>query len=169
MYYLAVFLRTGLKRYFYLYLVVPIGFLGMLSCSEESDCFSENTASITIEFFRLNTLDPDTSFYEEDTLFLGSLNSVYVVGNRDSVIIENDTIVGQLTLPVDPRVDTTAYVIGRNNLTISYDIRQRILSPDCGVEQVYSNLDTLFSTYDSLVIDNRDLGLNEINFQVYSF
>lgn len=141
----------------------------MLSCSEESDCFSENTASITIEFFRLNTFDPDTSFYEVDTLFLASLNGVYVIGNRDSVIINNDTLIAKITLPVDPRIDTTAYVIGRNRLTISYDIRQRILSPDCGVEQVYSNLDTLFSTYDSLVIDNRDLGLNEVNFQVYSF
>lgn len=141
----------------------------MLSCADESDCFSENLAEITIEFYSRNTLDPDTSFYETDTLIFSSTSSVYVVGNRDSLILENDTIFGKISFPVDPRTDTTAYVIGRDSLTIRYDIRQRVLSPDCGVEQVYSNLDTLFTTYDSVVIDNRNLDRNEVNFKVYSF
>ena len=158
-----------MKRHFYLYLFIGVSFLGFLSCSEESDCFSENTAIIRIEFFQLNTLDPDTSFYEVDTLVFTSLKSVYVVGNEERQIIDSTSVFQRMALPVDPRIDTTAYVIGRDSLTISYDIRQRILSPDCGVEQVYSNLDTLHSTFDSLVIDNRNLGINEINFQVYRF
>jgi len=143
----------------------------MFSCADESDCFSENLAQVTIEFYSQNTLDPDTSFYETDTLVFSSRGSVYVVSNRDSLILQedNDTIFGKISFPVDPRIDTTAYVIGRDSLFISYDIRQRVLSADCGVEQVYSNLDTIFTTFDSLVIDNRNLDRNAINFKVYSF
>ena len=141
----------------------------MLSCADESDCFSENLAEITIEFYSRNTLDPDTSFYERDTLIFSSINSVYVVGNRDRTLLDSAFIRGSISFPVDPRSDSTAYVIGNDSLFISYDIRQRVLSADCGVELVYSNLDTLFTTFDSLVIDNRNLDRNEVNFKVYSF
>lgn len=158
-----------MKQYRFLFLVFLIGFLGLLSCADESDCFSENLAAITIEFYGLNTLDPDTSFYEADTLIFSSRRNVYIVGNRDTLIMENDTIFGKISFPVDPRTDTTAYVIGRDSLFIRYDIRQRVLSPDCGIEQVYSNLDTLFTTYDSVVVENRNLDRNEVNFKVYSF
>lgn len=138
----------------------------MAACSEGSDCYSENTSTIKIDFYKLNELDPDTSFYERDTITFGN---VYAIGNRDSLLVDPDsTWFSTLVLPVDPRVDTTAYVIGlRNRLTVKYDIRQRVLSPDCDVEQVFSNLDTISTTYDSLVIKSRNLDRNEINFEVY--
>lgn len=148
-----------------LILVLFVFLLGLAACSEGSDCYSENTSTIKIEFFQINNSDPDTSFFETDTLVL---NSVYAIGNEDSLIARHDTIVGTLILPVDPLEDTTAYRIGRDLLIIQYDIRQRIMSPDCGVEQVFSNLDTIANPYDSLVIKSRNLDEQEINFQVYS-
>lgn len=139
---------------------------GAAACSEGSECYSENTSTISINFFKRNTLDPDTAFYEQDTLVV---SRVYAIGNEDSLIVENDTIFGTLVLPVNPQNNTTAYRIGRHNLTIRYDIQQRIMSPDCGVEQIFSNLDTVTYSFDSLVIKSRTLDRNEVNFEIYTF
>lgn len=149
----------------FLYSLLFAILFGAVACSEGADCYSENTSIITIDFFKLNYTNPDTSFYERDTLVV---NRVYAIGNEDSLIVENDTIFGTLVLPVNPSSDTTAYRIGRQALTVKYNIHQRIMSPDCGVEQIFSNLDTLTNSFDSLVIKSRNLDKNEVNFQIYS-
>lgn len=154
------------KGHYYLYCFIFILLVGATACSEGSDCYSENTSTISLSFFKRNTLNPDTSFYERDTLVV---SRVYTVDNPDSLIMANDTIFGTLTLPVNPQNNTTAYRIGRHNLTVRYDIQQRIMSPDCGVEQIFSNLDTVTYSFDSLVIKSRTLDRNEINFEIYTF
>ena len=154
------------KGHYYLYCFIFILLVGATACSEGSDCYSENTSTISLSFFKRNTLNPDTSFYERDTLVV---SRVYTVDNPDSLIMANDTIFGTLVLPVNPQNNTTAYRIGRHNLTVRYDIQQRIMSPDCGVEQIFSNLDTVTYSFDSLVIKSRNLDRNEVNFEIYTF
>lgn len=155
-----------MKGHCFLYYFIFIVLIGATACSEGSDCYSENTSIISMNFFKRNTLDPDTTFYERDTLIV---SRVYAIDNQDSLIMENDTIFGTLVLPVNPQNNTTAYRIGRHNLTVRYDIQQRIMSPDCGVEQIFSNLDTVTYSFDSLVIKSRTLDRNEINFEIYTF
>lgn len=155
-----------MKKTGFVFVLGAVCLLGMVACSDGSDCYSDNTSTITLEFYRLNDTDPDTSFYEKDTVVFGE---VYSLGKPDSLLVKEDSAYfSPLVLPVDPTIDTTAFVIGEHALVVTYDIRQRIMSPDCGVEQVFSSLDTLSSTFDSLAIKSRNLDRNEINFQIYS-
>lgn len=153
-----------MKRLEFLYSLLFIVMFIAVACSEGSDCYSDNTSIITIDFFKRNYGSSGAAF-SKDVLVV---NRVYAIGNEDSLIVENDTIFGTLVLPVNPLNDTTTYRIGRHTLTVKYDIHQRIMSPDCGVEQVFSSLDTLTSSFDSLVIKSRNLDKHEVNFEIYS-
>ena len=95
------------------------------------------------------------------------MGSVTTAGSDVDLIADEDTIFGKITLPVNPTTDTTLFEIGRNDLKVKYDVRQRVLSAECGVELVFSNLDTLSNPYDSLAIISRNLDRNETNFEVY--
>ena len=153
-----------MKRRSFIFISCAVLILIISACSDESDCYSENSSDINLEFYRLNNDDPDTSFYEKDTLFV---LRVFAIGNETRPFISKDSIIFSTSLPVNPTMDNTTFVIGRDTLAVKYDVRQRIMSPECGVEQVFSNLDTLSSSFDSLAIKTRELDRNEINFEIY--
>lgn len=156
----------------------------LFSCANE-DCISIFNNHLLVGFVNADTLETgEIVFNEIDTVFY----SVTAAGN-DSIFYEADTLIRSiLTLPVDPASELTSFRLDMldsitydslNNptyyvnpnphfITVSYDLRQRIISEDCGVEIGYTNLlveDITFPTH--ILVENKLSRLNEVNIEVF--
>ncbi len=107
---------------------------------------------------------------------------VEAVGN-DSIFVD-DTLMNILSLQVNPTADSSTFHmtymdsirVGNINvfqefertITVSYSRSQRVISPDCGIEQAYTNLEiesTNFTAYRQL---HYTLGIfNEYQIAIY--
>lgn len=96
------------------------------------------------------------------------------MGVTDTLILENTPDVSTVTLPVDPDTSAVTFVFdivgyGVDTLTLSYQNGVRLISEECGFEQIYSELDYVRSDFDSISIRNRILAeqINE-DIRVYN-
>lgn len=124
-------------------------FLGALWGCDETGCFTDRTNLFVVEFY-------DATGANLQQVGFASVH------NADSTLIfaAQDTT-GRLVLALDP-VDTSSFFVltsslGQDTLWLRYNLRRRLLDPECGVEVIYSEMDTLKHTFDSLVFDQTDL------------
>lgn len=126
---------------------VIFSLLILSSCLDEADCVTTTTDFVNVRFYeRENNLT--------DTLFLTSLTAL----GSDSVLYNQDTVTS-VRLPLDPQANSARYVFqsqyGRDTLVLTYSLGTRLISEDCGVEILYSQLDYLSHSFDSVNVANR--------------
>ena len=125
--------------------------LMIVGCNDIPDCqLIEDVPYITISFF-----DRDTTTQSETVIF----NEVEANG-ADTLLIQSDTT-NSILLYLNPTDTFTTYYfdtdLGRDTLIMVYKSNIRIESNKCGPVQEFSELDTLYHTFDSLAIENTTL------------
>ena len=146
-------------------------FFGLAACEEEASCVTDNTNIVTLQFIKLINNEGGNS--EEDF--------------QDSVIVAAEgTIAGipiggasRIGLPLDPANNTTTFYVFRqveegvfrvDTLVLNYRREQSLISPECGPDQHFFDLDTALSTFDSIRIRNPEVLISNStpNLQVFT-
>lgn len=131
----------------------------VISCSEEADCSMATRAMMQCYFY---TLDPETEVVSNDTL-----DSLTVAAfGTDSIIINNQKKVHDLSLPLRYTADSTVLVFRYSKtLTDTLVVYQTntpyFLSMDCGYQMKQSIKDVNYSRHslDSIRIVNKEAGI----------
>ena len=131
----------------------------VISCSEEADCSMATRAMMQCYFY---TLDPETEVVSNDTL-----DSLTVTAfGTDSIIINNQQKVHDLSLPLRYTADSTVLVFRYSKtLTDTLVVYQTntpyFLSMDCGYQMKQSIKDVNYSRHslDSIRIVNKEAGI----------
>ena len=131
----------------------------VISCSEEADCSMATRAMMQCYFY---TLDPETEVVSNDTL-----DSLTVTAfGTDSIIINNQKKVHDLSLPLRYTADSTVLVFRYSKtLTDTLVVYQTntpyFLSMDCGYQMNQSIKDVNYSRHslDSIRIVNKEAGI----------
>lgn len=138
---------------------------GMLACEAEESCVSQTTNRLTTGFFMLNEVGEAVAgaYNFEEVRALGS-DSIYYqleLGAVEGGAPENVSGLEGLKLSLNPAADTTVFVFGYGSLSDTLAIRYqrtfRMISPDCGLEIRYSDLEAFRHTFDSVQVNNREL------------
>ncbi len=118
----------------------------LASCLDDPDCVTTTTDFVNVRFYNLE--DNLT-----DTLYLDRLTAL----GSDSVLNDMDTVTF-VRLPLDPQQDQATYYFesqyGRDTLVLSYTIGARMISEDCGVELLFTQVGTAAHSFDSVQILN---------------
>ena len=131
----------------------------VISCSEEADCSMATRAMMQCYFY---TLDPETEVVSNDPL-----DSLTVTAfGTDSIIINNQKKVHDLSLPLRYTADSTVLVFRYSKtLTDTLVVYQTntpyFLSMDCGYQMKQSIKDVNYSRHslDSIRIVNKEAGI----------
>ena len=131
----------------------------VISCSEEADCSMATRAMMQCYFY---ILDPETVVVSNDTL-----DSLTVTAfGTDSIIINNQKKVHDLSLPLRYTADSTVLVFRYSKtLTDTLVVYQTntpyFLSMDCGYQMKQSIKDVNYSRHslDSIRIVNKEAGI----------
>ena len=131
----------------------------VISCSEEADCSMATRVMMQCYFY---TLDPETEVVSNDTL-----DSLTVTAfGTDSIIINNQKKVHDLSLPLRYTADSTVLVFRYSKtLTDTLIVYQTntpyFLSMDCGYQMKQSIKDVNYSRHslDSIRIVNKEAGI----------
>ena len=131
----------------------------VISCSEEADCSMATRAMMQCYFY---TLGPETEVVSNDTL-----DSLTVTAfGTDSIIINNQKKVHDLSLPLRYTADSTVLVFRYSKtLTDTLVVYQTntpyFLSMDCGYQMKQSIKDVNYSRHslDSIRIVNKEAGI----------
>ena len=137
------------------YHLIVMACLLLAACLENADCVRDGSTQINFTFNRLSN-------NELDTLTFSSI--IASTKPNDTIRSRNDTIKGEtLTVQVDPN-DTVISIaftgplgIEVDNVEIKYDITPRLISPDCGVEQLYTGLEVISNDFDSSAVVKSNL------------
>ena len=148
------------------------------------DCISTKSSNAQVEFY-----------HQEYELKLPMWITYLKAEENDFILIYTDTLllISGISLPLNPATDYTAYdfeyitysldtvpesnplKVNRNAIdTISstiefeYTRRQRIISPECGVEQSFYNLRILSHNFDSVLVVNDTIDrFKPVNVNIY--
>ena len=131
----------------------------VISCSEEADCSMATRAMMQCYFY---TLDPETEVVSNDTLDSLTVSAF----GTDSIIINNQKKVHDLSLPLRYTADSTVLVFRYSKtLTDTLVVYQTntpyFLSMDCGYQMKQSIKDVNYSRHslDSIRIVNKEAGI----------
>ena len=119
-----------------------------IACTNDELCVGNGTNELKISFIESGS-DPESP---ESIAF----DSIGVSGEPIDYPSFADTTLSEIALTVDPDSLITRFVFyttdRTDTLDVSYKITSSLISVQCGPELLYSKLDTIYHTYDSLVI-----------------
>jgi len=125
--------------------------VGTVACAPDEICFTDNSTEVRIDFKKVVYAGTDSAFTENDTLVFAQISAL----DTDSIFIQDDTLTSVI-LPLNTGNNETTIVfdtdLERHTLELKYQRTQRLISADCGPEQIIDQLEALHSTFDSLVV-----------------
>jgi hypothetical protein len=125
--------------------------MGTLACAPDEICFTDNSTEVRIDFKRIIYPDTDSAFTENDTLVFSQITAV----DTDSIFVQMDTL-SSVILPLNTSLDVTTFLFDTEqdaySLELQYQRTQRLISADCGPEQVFDQLTVEASSFDSLAV-----------------
>lgn len=135
-----------------LYTIVLVFFISVWACEVDSECGTVNVDFATFGYYEIND--------DGEAVLTGYYFDSVKIAEIDSAFYVQDTLT-EFRLPLNVTADTTAYYFYKDGevdtLIVSYEKINRIDSPECGIELIYSGLDTVRQTFDSLVVRNDTL------------
>ncbi|UII21940.1 DUF6452 family protein [Fulvivirga ligni] len=135
-------------KYRLIYIVCACAAL-FTACLDDADCNSEASTNVTIGFFN--------SENASDTIRVSSLRAL---GIEDTVFYAPD-LYSSLTIPLRTDRDSSVFsfitTYGPSTLTFKYHVGTRLVSEDCGLETVISNLSVKSTGVDSVKVINNIL------------
>ena len=148
------------------FLITIFSLIVAMACEQDVNCGSINVDYVT---FQLVTVNEDGNEVARKVIFDS------IVSPQASVTFGPDSAIAlsSFALPLSPAERRTDYYFYYENtvdsIGFSYDKISTVDSPECGIDEAFINLDTLYQTYDSLRIENDTLNriINEANIKLY--
>ena len=143
-----------IKNHLLLFFILLL--LGLAACENEESCVTSNSNEVKFIFYKI---DDTTALVEDNVL----IKTVQLSDDRGFRYEDDSIFRPRYAVPLDP-TDTTASFIftfadgSQRTIALRYDREQSLISPECGPDQRYFNLDTLFENFDSLRLINREVG-----------
>jgi hypothetical protein len=133
-------------------LILTACLLAFFGC-DDPDCISTAGEAVKIGFYS----------YPKDSARKVRVNRLQLAGS-DIVLIATSADLSSVTLPLNP-ADTTITVIfdtefGVDTVQIGYSVVSRIITENCGVEILYTNIKSLRSDFDSIRVVNSNVQIN---------
>jgi hypothetical protein len=145
-------------------LAILVTFMGIITCAPNELCFTDNDTQVKISFKKEIYSGTDSAFFENDTLIFSRITAL----DTDSIFVDSDTL-STVVLPVNTGVNFTVFLFdsdrGRDTLELSYKTISKLISVECGPEQIIEDLGVGVFTFDSLAILNSAL-LEQVNTNV---
>ncbi|MBK6266873.1 hypothetical protein JKA74_17650 [Marivirga sp. S37H4] len=137
------------------FLTIGIILAGVFSCQVDSNCGSINVDYITFHLKSLNANGQEQNkTVKYDSIVSPQANMALY--KPDSVIA-----IGAFSLPLSPAENVTDFYLYSANrvdsLRFTYEKINRVDSPECGIDMEFVGLDTVFHSYDSMIIVNDTL------------
>ena len=129
------------------FLIIGLGFI--LSCGDIPTCVDTETNLVKVIFL-------DTDGCAKDIY----LTRLWAIGNEDGFSeYDNDTL-SSINLSLNPGAITTTFIFeqttGTDTIGLSYSVVAKLISPECGLDAAFDNMDTTFTSYNKLeILDNR--------------
>ena len=141
--------------------VAVLFLIGLTSCLDDPDCITSTTDFVNIRFYQKENRETDTL----------AINSVTIPG-VDSVLLSDPAFRGTLRVPLDPLSDSAIInfdtELGQDTLVLVYQTSTRLVSEDCGLEILFSDVNYSRNDFDSIAIVNNIL-IEEINEDIRIF
>ncbi|GJM30106.1 MAG: hypothetical protein DHS20C17_27410 [Cyclobacteriaceae bacterium] len=119
-----------------------------MACAPDEICFTDNGTTVGIDFQRVVYPGTDSAFLENDTLIFYQVTAL----ETDSIFLALDTL-SSLVLPVNTGKNQTTFLFdtnrGNHQLELKYDRTERLISVDCGAEQIIGLLEAEVIGFDS--------------------
>lgn len=141
-----------------------------------SACLDENVSCVTDAYdsLRVNFLKLDPNNARRDSLYFVSVQAA------NGVFLDiQDTVLSSIALPLNPSDDEVVFYVNwrenssaalqQDTLVLRYDREQKLVSPECGVEQRFVNLRSSREAFDSLRIVEEEVSLfTSPNISIYT-
>ncbi|MDF9800742.1 hypothetical protein OKW21_006005 [Catalinimonas alkaloidigena] len=144
--------------------------LAMTACLDENvSCVTDTFDTARVEFLKL-----DRSNARNDTLYIAS-----ILASNGAYLDVQDTALRRVSLPLDPSGNQVTFYVNwkedsaaelqTDTLVLAYELEQKLVSPECGVEQRYVNLRSINPAFDSLLVVEPDINLfTNPNIRIYT-
>ena len=137
-------MKSVLRSFF----ILLSGLLVLSSCGDEPTCVDRDTSLVKIDFVGEDGLTKDII-----------INSLSAIGENDGFPEYLDDTLSTLVLPLNPGARSTTFIINQptsiDTIGLSYDVVAQLISPECGLDAAFSNLDTTRITFPAAVIISR--------------
>jgi hypothetical protein len=125
--------------------VLIIGLGLILSCGDIPTCLDTETNLVKVKF-----IDADGNAKD---IYLTKLSAI---GNEDGFPeIEDDTL-SSINLSLNPGAFATTFIFeqttGTDTIGLSYTVVAKLISPECGLDAVFDDMDTTFTSFKKLEI-----------------
>jgi len=134
-----------------LFFLVALGLI--LACEVDSNCGGTNVNYVTLSSFQLTGVNREEEIRE--------VNYDSIKTDMSDSLLISDSLSSNFRLPLDPGKRSTTFYFyydeTADTIVFSYDKRNRVDSPECGVDFAFTDLDTVLQTFDSLIIVNDTL------------
>lgn len=137
------------------FLIVGIILAGVFSCKVDSNCETNNVNYVT---FHAMNLDANG----EEQPLLVKFDSI-LSPQAEVAIYKPDSAIGvsAFSLPLSPVENITDFYFYYeetvDSIRFTYEKRNSVDSPECGIDMEFVGLDTVYQSYDSMVIVNDTL------------
>ena len=158
-----------LRTFRHVLLWLPLISLMLSACLDENvSCVTTAYDTVRVSFFKLDQEQPRT-----DTLYFES-----IIASNGFFLDVQDTALSRISLPLNPSGDEVTFFVNwredssatlqTDTLVLAYDREQRLISPECGVEQRFVNLTSMGNAFDSLDITEEEVTLFSNPVRIYT-
>ena len=127
-------------------LIMGIGFT--FGCGDIPTCLDVETSLVKINFVDTNGKAKNIA-----------LTSLRAVNNPDGFPEFTDSTLNKLTVPLNPGDTVTTFILEQASQTdtigLKYSVKAILISPECGLDAAFDQLDTTFTTFAILKIKDR--------------
>lgn len=144
--------------------ILTLLILAIFACDVDSNCASVNADYVTISTYKLNANLQERAY----PVKYDSIKSP----QTDVVFVAQDTL-ATIALPLSPAENRTDFYFyyeqKTDTLSFTYEKRATVDSPECGIDNEFIGLDTVFQSFDSLIIANDTLKrtINVSNIKIF--
>ena len=132
-----------MKSILHIFLITLVS--GLAACGDDPTCVDRDSSIIKIDFLGDDGLAKDISIL-----------SISAPGNNDGFPELRDTTLNKLQLPLNPAAKTSTFIIehenGSDTIGFKYNVVAQLISPECGLDATFSNLDTTLVTFPQAII-----------------
>ena len=147
-----------MNRNFILYFILLFS-----SCVDDELCIGEGTNVVKVKIYDIN--DPTT-------LLAVIFDGIDVSGDPEAFPSYADSTLSAMNLTVDPNELETTYILHTasrsDTLKLGYYIQSKLISPACGPELLFSQLEIIQHSLDSIYLEEPQIKREtETNIRIY--
>ena len=117
-------------------------------CGDIPTCVDTETNLVKVKFLDIEGNPKD--------IFLTKLSAI---GNEDGFPEYDDDTLSSISLSLNPGAITTTFILeqttGTDTIGLSYSVVARLISPECGLDAAFDNMDTTITSFNMLEILDR--------------